>query len=57
MPVPANIGTPNQFDEEAVDTLADPKYHSGMIAYGSDYGSLSDKVWAERYMAKQTVNS
>jgi len=44
-------------DEEALDALADPGYHSGMTAYGSDYYHLSNKVWAEHYMAKQTVNS
>ena len=41
-------------DEEAVDALADPEYHSGMVAYGSDYYHLSNKeVWAEHYMAKK----
>jgi len=44
-------------DEEAVDALADPEYHSGMIAYGNDYDNLSSKVWDEHYMARQTVNS
>ena len=44
-------------DKGAVDALADPKYHCGMVAYGNNYNHLSDKVWAERYMAKQTVNS
>jgi len=44
-------------DKEAVDALADPEYHHGMIAYGNDYNHLSNKVWAEHYMAKQTVNS
>jgi len=42
-------------DEEAVDALADPKYHSGMIEYGDNYNHLSSKVWAEHYMAKQAV--
>jgi len=44
-------------DEGAVDALADTEYHNGMIAYGNNYNHLSDKIWAERYMAKQTVNS
>jgi len=44
-------------DEEAVDALTDTGYHSGMAAYGNDYYHLSDKVWAENYMAKQTVRS
>ena len=44
-------------DKGAVDALADPKYHSGMAAYGNNYNHLSDKVWAEHYMAKQAVNS
>jgi len=44
-------------DKEAVDALADPGYHGGMVAYGSNYSHLSDKVWSEHYMAKQTVNS
>ncbi|MCD6393638.1 MAG: radical SAM protein [Planctomycetes bacterium] len=44
-------------DKEAIDALADPGYHGGMVAYGSNYSHLSDKVWSEHYMAKQTVNS
>jgi len=44
-------------DKEAADALADPGYHSGMVAYGSNYSHLSNKVWSERYMIKQTVNS
>ena len=44
-------------DEEAVDALTDPGYHGGMVAYGSNYYHLSNKVWAEHYMAKQAVNS
>ncbi len=44
-------------DEEAVDTIADPKYHGGMVAYGSNYYHLSNKIWAECYMAKETVQS
>jgi len=44
-------------DEDAVDALADPKYHGGMVAYGNNYNHLSGKVWAERYMAKETVSS
>jgi len=44
-------------DKGAVDALADTEYHNGMIAYGNNYNHLSDKIWAERYMAKQTVNS
>jgi len=44
-------------DEEAVDALADPGYHSGMIAYGNNYNHLSDKIWAEHYMAKETISS
>jgi len=42
-------------DEEAVDALADPGYHSGMIAYGNNYGQLSGKVWQEHYMTKETI--
>jgi len=44
-------------DEEAVDALADPGYHSGMVAYGSNYHHLSNKVWAEHYTAKETVSN
>jgi len=44
-------------DKGAVDALADTKYHNGMIAYGDNCNHLSSKVWAEHYMAKQTVNS
>jgi len=44
-------------DEEAVDALADRGYHDGMVAYGSNYNHLSNKVWAGHYMAKQAVNS
>ena len=44
-------------DKGAVDALADTEYHNGMIAYGNNYNHLSSKVWAEHYMAKQTVNS
>jgi len=44
-------------DEEAVDALADPEYHNGMIAYGSDYNHLSSKVWAENYVAKETIKT
>jgi MoaA/NifB/PqqE/SkfB family radical SAM enzyme len=44
-------------DKGAVDALADPKYHNGMIAYGNNYDQLSRKVWQERYMAKETVSS
>jgi len=43
-------------DKEAADALADPGYRSGMIAYGNNYSRLSDKVWSEHYMAKQTVS-
>jgi hypothetical protein len=44
-------------DEEAVDALADPGYHGGMVAYGSNYYHLSNKVWAEHYTAKETVSN
>jgi len=49
--------TSQPIDEEAVDALADTKYHGGMVVYGSNYNHLSDKVWEEHYMAEQTVNS
>jgi len=42
-------------DEEAVDALADPKYHKGMITYGNDYNHLSSKVWAKHYMAEEAI--
>ena len=44
-------------DKGAVDALADPKYHSGMIEYGRNYDQLSRKVWEEHYMAKEAIHS
>lgn len=38
-------------DEEAAAALSDPEYHAGMIAYGNEYNSLTETVWAERYLS------
>lgn len=41
---------PNPTDENAVETLIDPGYTRGLVAYSRQYRAITDKIWETHYV-------
>lgn len=46
---------PDPTDSNAAETLIDPEYTQGLVAYNRRFEAITDPIWEERYLNRKTV--